>query len=177
MKLKDIKLAVFDFDETLAIHRDKDYVEHRKKLGENNYFRKAFEHPDTFYETIEPCVISRDMINLIGYLRLHYAKMYCLSGMRMSLHAKAKQHFIDVNYGDDIELISASTQEHKVDVVKILQESIGCKANEVLFVDDLQKVVDLMKEQGYIALLESQVKDITIDGTSSGMTLIEAMDD
>lgn len=177
MKLKDVKLAIFDFDDTLAIHKDKNYVEHRKKLGENNYFRKAFENPDTFYETIEPCDISKDMVNLICYLRLHNVKMYCLSGMRMSLHAEAKQHFINENYGEDIKLVSASTQEYKVDVVKILQESTGCKSNEILFIDDLQKVVDLMKEQGYMALLESQVKDITIDGTSLGMTLIEVIDD
>lgn len=177
MNLKNIKLAIFDFDDTLAIHKDKDYVEHRTELGENNYFRRAFENPDTFYETIEPCDVSKDMINLISYLRLHNVKMYCLSGMRMSLHAEAKQHFINENYGNDIKLVSASTQEYKVDVVKILQESIGCKSDEVLFVDDLQKVVSLMKEQGYVALLESQVKNITIDGTSSGMTLIEVMDD
>lgn len=96
---------------------------------------------------------------------------------RSGASPEAKQHFINKNYGEDIKLVSANTQEYKVDVVKILQESIGCKSDEVLFVDDLQKVVSLMKEQGYVALLKSQVKNITIDGTSSGMILIEIMDD
>lgn len=29
--------------------------------------------------------------------------MYCLSGMRFSLHFKAKEHFIHKYYGDDIK--------------------------------------------------------------------------
>lgn len=171
--IKNIKLAIFDFDDTLAIHKDKNYVKHRKEIGENTYFKNAFEHPDTFYDEIEPCDISKDMYNLISYLRLHNVKMYCLSGMRMSLHSDAKQSFINKNYGTDIKLISASTQEYKVDVVKILQDSFKSKPDEILFIDDLQKVVDLMKQQGYVALLESEVKNITINGLS----LLEAMDD
>lgn len=161
--IRNIKLAVFDFDDTLAIHRDKDYVAHRNATGRNNYFRKAFENPDTFYETIEPCDISEGMYNLICYLRLFNAKMYCLSGMKMSLHANAKQSFITKHYGSDIKLLSACTQEGKVDVVKILQESFNCKPDEVLFVDDIQMVVDLMREQGYTAVLESDVKGIMPD--------------
>ena len=32
--------------------------EHRNATGKNGYYRKAFENPDTFYETIESCDIS-----------------------------------------------------------------------------------------------------------------------
>lgn len=46
--IANIKLALFDFDDTLAIHQDKDFITHRKERGKNNYYRKAFENPDTF---------------------------------------------------------------------------------------------------------------------------------
>lgn len=81
----------------------------------------------------------------------------------MSLHANAKQSFITKYYGSDIKLLLAYTQEGKVDAVKILQESFNCKPDEVLFVDDIQMVVDLMREQGYAAVLESDVKGIMPD--------------
>lgn len=81
----------------------------------------------------------------------------------MSLHANAKQSFITKHCESDIKLLSACTQEGKVDVVKILQESFNCKPDEVLFVDDIQMVVDLMREQGYAAVLESNVKGIMPD--------------
>ena len=93
--------------------------------------------------------------------------------MRISLHFAAKQSFINKHYGNDIELLSVSTQEGKVDVIKILQQTFNCKSEEILFVDDLQEVVDLMKEQGYMALLESEVKSITINEK----TLLEILDD
>ena len=49
--LNKIKVAVFDFDDTLAIHKDKNYIQRRK--GSNDYYIQAYLHPDTFYETIE----------------------------------------------------------------------------------------------------------------------------
>ena len=81
----------------------------------------------------------------------------------MSLHADAKQSFITKHYGSDIKLLSACTQEGKVDVVKIFQESFNCKPDEVLFVDNIQMIVDLMREPGYTAVLESDVEGITPD--------------
>ena len=33
--LSSIKVAIFDFDDTLAIHKDKDYLKHRNENEEN----------------------------------------------------------------------------------------------------------------------------------------------
>lgn len=59
--LSNIKVAIFDFDETLAIHKDKEYLKHRNENEENliNYYLNAYLNPETFYETIEPCSISK----------------------------------------------------------------------------------------------------------------------
>ena len=48
MKLDNIKVAIFDFDETLAIHKDKDFVEHRNESEEKllNYYLNAYLNPD-----------------------------------------------------------------------------------------------------------------------------------
>lgn len=163
MITENIKLAIFDFDDTLAIHMDQEYGKHRHENGIENYYKNAFEHPDSFYDEIEPCKISKDMFNLIGYLRLNNVKMYCLSGMRLSLHYDAKQYFINKYYGKDIKLLTAYPQEYKVNVVKILQKSFQCEPDEILFIDDNKKVVDLMRLQGYNALLVKEVKEINIE--------------
>lgn len=107
--LKDIKLAIFDFDDTLAVHKNRDYVKSREHSGDE-YFLKAFMNPETFYESVEPCEPSDDMRNLIGYCRFNNIKMYVLSGMRFSLHMEAKKHFVSEKYGD-IDFIMASSQE------------------------------------------------------------------
>ena len=102
--LNNIKVVVFDFDDTLAIHKDKDYVKHRneneeKRLG---YYLNAYENPETFYEEIEPCDKSETLCGFINELRNKNIKMYCLSGMKFSFHFKAKQNFINKHYGNDI---------------------------------------------------------------------------
>lgn len=164
--LRKIKLAIYDFDDTLAIHRDRDYVQHRKELGELTYFEKAYCNPENFYDEIDPCDVSENMLNLTAYLRLHNVKMFCLSGMRMSIHAQAKQEFINKHYGNDIQLVSASSQEGKVEVVQILQKVNGCSPDEVLFVDDLHKVIDLINSQGFNGILVTEVHNLRVGDSS-----------
>lgn len=62
-------------------------------------------------------------------------------------------------YGNDIEFVSISTQEYKVDVVKILREAYVSKSDEVLFVDNLVRAINLRK-QHYIATFTSDIHSI-----------------
>ncbi|MBR3133732.1 MAG: hypothetical protein IKG42_06770 [Clostridia bacterium] len=148
--LDNIKIVLFDFDETLAIHKDKDYIKHRnesegKRLG---YYLNAYKNPETFYEDIEPCVKSEILCNFINELRSKNIKMYCLSGMKFSFHFKAKQNFINKHYGDDIELISASSQQLKLDGIKIIQELNNCNLDEILFIEDLEDTIKYLNDNG-----------------------------
>lgn len=159
INLDNVKVAIFDFDDTLAIHKDKDFLIHRgeseeKRLG---YYLNAYQNPDTFYEYIEPCMRSEVLYNFINDLRNKNIKMYCLSGMKFSFHLKAKQNFINKHYGDDIEVISASTQELKLNGVKIIQRLNNCNLEEILFIDDRSDVIDLLNDNGINSIL---VKDI-----------------
>ena len=97
LNLDNIKVVIFDFDGTLAIHKDIDFVKHRNK-SENmrlNYYSNAYQNPDDFYINIEPCDRSEVLYDLIEKLRNKNIKMYCLSGMKFSFHFKAKQNFIN----------------------------------------------------------------------------------
>lgn len=159
INLDNIKVAIFDFDDTLAIHKDKDFLIHRKESEEKrlDYYLNAYKNPDTFYEYIEPCIKSEVLYNFISNLRNKNIKIYCLSGMKFSFHLKAKQNFINKHYGNDIEVISASTQELKLDSVKIIQRLNNCNLKEILFVDDRKDVINLLNSNGINSIL---VKDI-----------------
>lgn len=167
MNLSDIKVAAFDFDDTLAVHKDKDYVAHRKALNEDNYFKMAYLYPNDFYESIETCVAPLEMQSCISYLRsLSTIKLYCVSGMKHTLHFKAKETFIHRHYGLDIELIAAGSQERKAAVLRVLQSVYDCRADEVLFVDDQQSTVDLLCKHGFSAILAGNVSMLSPDGVS-----------
>lgn len=159
INLKNIKVAIFDFDDTLAIHRDREYLQHRNENEENlqNYFLNAYLNPEKFYEIIEPCNISQSILKLIDTLRKNNVKIYCVSGMRFSFHFKAKEYFVHKYYGKDIELISTRNQETKIDAVKIISKVNNCNLNEVLFVDDIEENIINFGNVGINAFLPDDV--------------------
>lgn len=159
INLENIKVVIFDFDDTLAIHKDKDYCKHRRENEDKylSYYLNAYKKPKVFYEDIEPCVKSEVLYKFINNLRNKNIKMYCLSGMKFSFHLKAKQNFINKHYGNDIEVISASSQELKLDGVKIIQRFNSCNLEEILFIDDRDDVIKLLNSNGIKSIL---VKDI-----------------
>ena len=162
INLNNIKVAIFDFDDTLAIHKDKDYIKHRNENEENllNYYLNAYLNPNSFYESIEPCNMSKSIFKLINILRKNNVKIYCVSGMKFSFHLKAKEYFVHKYYGNDIEAISTRNQELKVDAAKIISKVNNCNLNEILFVDDIEENIINFNGIGINALLPNDVDSL-----------------
>ena len=160
INLENIKVVIFDFDDTLAIHKDKDFCKHRRESEDKylGYYLNAYQNPNIFYEDIETCIKSEVLYNFIIDLRSKGVKMYCLSGMKFSFHLKAKQAFINKHYGNDIEIISTASQELKVDGVKIIQKLNDCKLEEILFIDDRQDVIDILSKNGINSILVNDIE-------------------
>lgn len=160
INLDNTKVVIFDFDNTLAVHKDKDFCKHRRESEDKylGYYLNAYKNQNTFYEDIEPCIKSEVLYNFIIELRSKGIKMYCLSGMKFSFHLKAKQSFINKHYGDDIEVISTASQELKVDGVKIIQKIEKCKLEEILFIDDRQDVVEFLNKSGINSILVNDIE-------------------
>ena len=160
ISLSNIKIAIFDFDDTLAIHKDKDYIKRRNENEESllSYYLDAYLNPEKFYETIEPCKTSKSIIKLINILREKNIKMYCVSGMKFSFHLKAKEYFVHKYYGNDIEVISTRNQELKIDAAKIISKINNCNLNEILFIDDIKENIINLNKSGINAILPDEVE-------------------
>ena len=157
--LNNIKVAIFDFDDTLAIHKDRNYIKHRNESEENflNYYLNAYVNPESFYESIEICSISEPILKLINILRKNNVKIYCVTGMRFSFHLKAKEYFVHKYYGNDIDVISTKNQELKIDAAKIISIMNNCNLDEILFVDDLEENIINFNNAGINAILPNEV--------------------
>ena len=162
INLSNIKVAIFDFDDTLAIHKDKDYQKHRNESEEKlqNYYLNAYLVPEKFDEIIEPCNMSESILKLINILRKNNVKIYCVSGMKFSFHLKAKEYFVHKYYGNDIEVISTKNQQLKIDAAKIISKVNNCNLNEVLFVDDIEENIINFDKIGINALLPGDVDSL-----------------
>ena len=156
--LTKIRLAVFDFDFTLAEHRNKGYAAYWKELDNSRtFFREAYLHPETFYEETEVCTAPEAMRALVAYLRARGAKLICLSAMGQSLHARAKQCFIEKHYGPGFELLISGTHEKKVTALQVLQDALGLQPEELLFVDDLHDNVERANQCGFMGVCAEEV--------------------
>ena len=162
VNLDNIKVAIFDFDDTLAIHKDRNFLKHRSENEDTylNFYLNAYLNPETFYENIEVCDKSNSLYKIINILRNNGTKLYCLTGMKFSFHLKAKQNFIRKYYGNDIEVLSCYPQERKVDAVKIIQKVNNCDLSEMLFVDDIKDNVNKLNKLGTCALLINEVDSL-----------------
>ena len=162
INLSNIKVAIFDFDDTLAIHKDKDYQKHRNESEEKlqNYYLNAYLTPEKFYEIIEPCNMSESILKLINILRKNNVKIYCVSGMKFSFHLRAKEYFVHKYYGNDIEVISTRNQQLKIDAAKIISKVNNCNLNEILFVDDIEENIIDFDKIGINALLPGNVDSL-----------------
>lgn len=162
INLNNIKVAIFDFDETLAIHKDKKYKEKRNQSEDKlfNYYLNAYINPEIFYEKIEICSVSEPILKLINILRKNDTKIYCVSGMNFSFDLKAKENFVHKYYGNDIEIISAGTQELKIKATKIIKKLNGCKLDEILFVDDMSENIINFNKIGINAVLPEEVNSL-----------------
>lgn len=160
--LSNIKVAIFDFDDTLAIHKDVDYLKHSNESEEKqlNYYLNAYLKPEKFYEIVEPCDMSESIFRLINILRKNNVKLYCVSGMKFSFHLKAKEYFVHKYYGTDIEVISTKNQKLKIDASKIISKVNNCNLNEILFVDDIEKNVINFNKIGINAILPNDVDSL-----------------
>lgn len=170
ISLNNIKLAVFDFDDTLAVHSDREYAQNRT----DSYYEQAYTNPEIFYNKIQICTAPISMSNLVGYCRIHNIKMMVLSKMRFSLHLEAKKRFVEEHYGKDIEFHLASTNAQKIETMKIFSKVYGADYNEILYVDDLLENVSMAREIGITAILPADVDELITD---TGNRLDLYMDD
>ena len=77
--------------------------------------------------------------------------------MRFSLHARAKEHFVQKHYGDGIEFIIASSQSKKDEVIDVLKEVYKCKYSEILFIDDSEENVSRFRIKGCVAAMPDEL--------------------
>lgn len=160
INFENIKVVIFDFDDTLAIHKDKDYLKHRNESEDRrlSYYLNGYKNPENFYEDMEPCVKSESLYNFINQLRSNNIKMYCLSGMKFSFLFKAKKSFINKYYGNDIELVSAGSQQLKLDGIKILAKANNCSLDEILFIEDLEDTINYLNINGIHTINVNDIK-------------------
>lgn len=162
--LKDVKLVVMGFDDTLAIYKNYDYTNNHngKKLSLDVYL-----YWKDYYERCEPCAPAFDMIDLVRYCRNHDIKMLVCSAIKTSIYLKAQQEFVHKHYGYDIEFITADSSDTRVDVLKLLSRVYCVNENNILFIDSDENIRNEVSRIGIVTYEPQNVYTLyTIEGST-----------
>ena len=155
-----IKVAIFDFDETLALHKSSDYMKTTDEDMFISYYVNAYNNPENFYEVVEPCIPNEDICKLISILRNKKIKIYYVSGMKFTFNLEAKRHFVHKFFDKDIEVFSSGSQTAKIDATKIIAKINNCKLNEILFIDDIKKNIRKLNKSGVCSIMVDDVSSL-----------------
>ena len=125
-----IKVAVFDFDNTLAVKR-------KQFPGtESEFYTEAYQSPHLFYRKYYEAPESMKM--LVKTLRQSGTNTFiCMSHMPYSINFKAKELFVKTFYGRDFEMMSTESPEAKIRLINMMARYVwDVHRDEVLLVDD-----------------------------------------
>lgn len=151
INFEKLKVVIFDFDDTLAIHSDHAFPE-REQFQEN--VMKVLQDDYTVFNDCSPNDFMKEFMELCSTKDLHLG---LVSHCESSKIAKMKCEWVLRNYGHALENYCVSSREMKLVTLRSLAEMLHCKADEILIVDDLYTTLDEAASAGFQAATPMEI--------------------
>ena len=148
--VKNCKLALFDFDDTLIIHNNHSSF---TDPDEHKYNIKVFEGTYNWSNGMA----NRHMKEMLELLKSQGTQLGLISATFSFKHMQTKQEHIKQIYGVELENYCVGSSNHKVPLLEDLTVAKGLKRNQIIFVDDKGDLISKAANEGFIALSPMQV--------------------
>ena len=137
-----IKVAIFDFDHTLA--------EKKKEFPgtDEEFYTEAYKDPILFYHKYYRA--PEKMRGLVMALKNSGTeKFVCMSHMPYSINFKAKEFFVRVCYRNNFEMMSTESASAKIKLIDMMAKYVWhVSPEEILLVDDKPETRMLAEKLG-----------------------------
>lgn len=148
--LTNIKLVIFDFDDTLCIHYKHGYTEDDElELTLKVYMSNKSPWCDH--------AKNRHMQEFINECVERKLPMGMMSLVTSFKHSERKIHWIKEQYGVDMENYSVGNRKDKLKLLKSLALALGLDHRQILFIDDRSDTLNEVAENGFIAVSPMQI--------------------
>lgn len=154
MALDCIKVAFFDFDDTLAVWSQRK----KKEFSFEGCLTDLIAHRHSY----DDAVVPKGMVEFVSAISEYVDKMFVLTYERCSLWKDEKKAYVDKNYPkafDDV--IIAGRPEDKVMIMKAFAEAHRLKHCEVLFIDDDRETLWLARQEGFTVVNPMEIVSVT----------------
>ena len=160
--LSKVKVAVFDFDDTLCVHRHHSF---HKSISNYNELAAQGIYPwdqlDSYGNTF--CVKSLAMQVFINMLRSNSVRMYVCSATSLLNKGELKVRWATKEYDYNFGNLNVEESVEKVPAILDLTKILKCDPGEVLIVDDYYYVTDAAADAGCQSASTIEVIEYIVD--------------
>lgn len=147
INLNNIDMVLFDFDNTLCIHKSHNTAPDREYnkniiLGKNCY---------------EKCDMNTHMKKFMTACELRSIRMGLISSTVSYKHMQAKHDWVLNNYGADLDNYCVGNPESKIEIMIAISDALNIERNRILIVDDLCSTLELAANNGFSACTPMEV--------------------
>ncbi len=139
--LSRVKVALFDFDDTLCIHRKADNFDIES-------YNVAMVKGGTSYWDMMGSAPNKQMKVFMDKLSKDNVELGLISATKLSCTGTNKTEWVKRKYGYTLKNYCTGDFDSKVQIIKALITANNLSPDEVLFVDDLYSNVDAVAELG-----------------------------
>lgn len=150
--LKNYKMIIFDFDDTLCIHSRHSDLPHNREYNK----RVLCEDIDKIYP-IKECRPNVHMQELMDYAADNSIMLGLLSATMSHFHMHRKVEWVKLNYGYELDDYSVGKKEDKVAMLEAISDAYGFCRKEILFIDDCWETVASACDDGFEACSPMEV--------------------
>lgn len=150
LDLDKIKLAVFDYDDTLCIHQR--YLNDSRYRGEANSLL-ILRGEDEWKDCLPPEFMKK-------FISICYNKdidMGLISCTDTYIRAEAKLKWVYDNYGVRMKNYCVGRQDLKIPMLQDLKDAFKLRKEEILFIDDMYLHIDTAHEKGFISCSPAEI--------------------
>ena len=144
IKYDKIKIVLFDFDDTLAVHSEhKEYNERTRMTYDVNMLKGNTEYFS------ERCKKSRAMEKFITKLQKDGKKLALISQVETTSSGNCKIIWAETQYNAKFINCCVSLRKLKVDMLKVVAETFTYLPENILIVDDHCKTLSEAQKAGF----------------------------
>lgn len=144
IELDKVKVALWDFDDTLCIH----YHHGSSKEETHKYNLNVFKYGTKAWDGCKP---SKTMKGFIDVLKEKGIKQGLISATTSAKHMNSKVEWVLENYGIELENYCVSSFEEKLEMMITIADALSIKREEILIIDDYWENLERAANNGFQA--------------------------
>ena len=179
---KKLKIVLFDFDDTIALHSDHS---HSSGLSESEFYSQLLTYGPAFFNNLQT---NKHMRMFMDLCNKHGIRMGLISYASSNIIMQTRIQWVYQKYGYELENYCVGSREGKLDMLKAIQQTywkgnktvgpndtgILYSTRQILIIDDVGQTLQEAADNNFSACTPMEVVNFIEDRQNTiGGNLIE----